>query len=124
MLTKLLRDHVVKQSPTCGEIRGILQGDDYSPNLAIAIDIQTTTPHFHRTFDEIYFVLDGTLRLKFYDPTTDRFTEQTLGANELCVIEKGVHHQVIEASATNRLCVITVPHFDIGDEHLSDKLIS
>lgn len=124
MLTKLVRDHVVKRSPTCGEIREILRGGDYSPNLALAIDIQMTTPHFHQTFDEIYLVLDGSLRLKFYDPATNLISEQMLGPNELCVITRGIHHQVTEASAANRLCVITIPHFTADDEHVSERLIA
>ena len=124
MLRRLISDHVIKQSPTCGEIREILRGTDYSPNVAIVLNIQTTTPHFHRTFEEIYFVLDGTLRLKFYDPKSNAFSEQTLAANELCVIPVGVHHQVVEASPENRLCVITVPRFDPADEHVSTFLAS
>jgi mannose-6-phosphate isomerase-like protein (cupin superfamily) len=122
MILKLLADHVVKQSPTCGEIREILHGGDWSPNVALAIDIGSTNAHWHATFDEIYFVLDGWLELQLYDPANDARTTQILTANELCVITRGVHHQVINSSPHNRLCVITTPQFEIGDEILSDRL--
>jgi mannose-6-phosphate isomerase-like protein (cupin superfamily) len=121
MILKLVADHVVKQSPTCGEIREILHGAEWSPNVALAIDIGRTTAHWHATFDEIYFVLDGWLELQLYDPASDVRSTQVLAANELCVITRGVHHQVTNSSPQNRLCVITTPHFELGDEILSDR---
>jgi mannose-6-phosphate isomerase-like protein (cupin superfamily) len=123
MIVKLLKDHHLKESPTCGELREILTAADYSQtNIAIALDIKPTKAHYHDNFDEIYFVLDGSISLKFYEVATARNWSQKLMANELCVISKGTHHKVIEASKTNRLCIITVPHFDAADEHLSDKI--
>src|SRR5688572_1282928 len=99
MILKLLADHVVKESPTCGEIREILRGTEFSPNIALAVNIGRTTAHWHATFDEIYFVLDGTLTLRIYDPAADAFSTHTLAANELCVITRGIHHVVAEASS-------------------------
>jgi mannose-6-phosphate isomerase-like protein (cupin superfamily) len=122
MITKLLGDQVVKTSPFCGAIHEILTGAEYSPSLALAIDIRETVPHFHTTFDEIYFILDGEIALTLYDPANGKTTEQKLGAGELCVISKGIHHKVAASSAKNRLCVICVPHFDPGDEHKSEAL--
>ena len=122
MITKLMKDHIVKQTPTCGEIREILPGSEYSPDIAIALDIRPTTAHYHTGFDEVYFVLDGELVLQFFDPESGERIEQKLAANELCVITKGTHHKVTESSATNRLCVITVPRFDASDEHPSDVI--
>ena len=122
MITKLVTDHEVKLSPFCGEIREILSGPEYAPNVALAIDIKPTTAHYHASFDEIYFVLDGLLALKLFDPTSSQTLEQTLSANELCVITKGVHHKVVAASAQNRLCVLCMPRFDATDEHPSSRL--
>jgi mannose-6-phosphate isomerase-like protein (cupin superfamily) len=122
MITKLLRDHVVKTSPFCGAIHEIVTGAEYSPSIALAIDIRETVAHFHRTFDEVYFVLDGEIALTLHDPSDGTTTEQRLGADELCVISKGVHHKVAAASPKNRLCVICVPHFDPADEHKSEAL--
>ena len=122
MITKLLRDHVVKISPFCGAIHEILTGAEYSPSIALAIDIRETVPHFHKTFDEIYFVLDGEIALTLHDPARGKTIEQKLGPDELCVITKGVHHKVAASSQKNRLCVICVPHFDPADEHKSEAL--
>jgi mannose-6-phosphate isomerase-like protein (cupin superfamily) len=122
MITKLLSDQVVKTSPFCGAIHEILTGVEYSPSIALAIDIRETVPHFHKTFDEIYFVLDGEIALTLHDPANGKTTEQKLRADELCVITKGVHHKVAASSAKNRLCVICVPHFDAADEHKSETL--
>ena len=122
MLFKLASDQVVKQSPFCGEIREILVGSEYSPNVAVAINIGKTTAHYHQTFDEVYFVLDGSIVLKLFDPASRQTTEQKLNANELCVITKGVHHQIVESSAENRLCVICAPRFDANDEHPSSQI--
>jgi len=122
MITKLMEDHIIKQTPFCGELHEILHGSEFSPNIAVALDIQPTTAHFHDGFDEIYFVLDGDLILQLYEPASGETTEQKLSANELCVIRRGVHHKITEASPKNRLCVITVPKFDGNDEHPSDVI--
>jgi mannose-6-phosphate isomerase-like protein (cupin superfamily) len=123
MIVKLLKDHVVKESPTCGELREILIGNDYPfLNIAVAQDIKPTKAHFHQQFEEIYFVLDGWMNLELFDPETQKIWTQRLGANELCVIGKGIHHKLTEASDRNRLCVITVPRFSEADEHFSDKI--
>lgn len=123
MIVKKVADHLIAETPTCGEVRGILQAADYEGvNVAIALDIRPTHAHFHLSFDEIYFVLDGQLTLDLYDPTTDERTTVELGPNELCVIQRGTHHVVAAASDKNRLCVITAPHFDAADEHMSDRL--
>ncbi|MBI4962372.1 MAG: hypothetical protein HY913_03775 [Desulfomonile tiedjei] len=123
MIVKLLKDHIIKQSPTCGPIHEILIGDEYPfLNIATAEDIKPTKAHYHERFDEIYFVLDGYIALKLYDPKSERIWTEYLGANELCVISKGIHHEVTEASGTNKLSIITVPGFHSDDEHLSDKI--
>lgn len=123
MIIKHVRDHVVNQTATCGEIHSVLSKADYQGlNIALAPNIHQTHPHYHKGFDEIYLVLDGTLLLRLFDPAEDKFTEVRLGPNELCVITRGVHHVVAEASEHNRLCVLTVPGFDVTDEHPSDKL--
>jgi mannose-6-phosphate isomerase-like protein (cupin superfamily) len=122
MITKLFKDHIIKHSPTCGEVREILSGPEYSPGIAIALDICPTKAHYHKGFDEVYFVLDGELVLQLYDPARGHTTDQKLGANELCVITKGIHHKITTSSATNRLCVITIPRFDPDDEHPSEVI--
>lgn len=123
MLIKKVIDQIVVTTPTCGEIREILKNQDYAPlGIAIAINIQPTEGHYHQTFDEIYFVLDGSVELKLYDPSLDKITGHTLHANELCVITKGIHHKIIKVSPENRLCVISAPPFHADDEHSSNKI--
>jgi len=123
VLTKKLGDHIVVHSPFCGEIREILAGADYDKlGIAVAIDIKPTTAHFHKTFDEIYFVLDGELELEFYDPDGGKKWNEVLSANELTVVSKGVHHKVVRASGHNRLCVVSAPPFHADDENPSGKI--
>jgi mannose-6-phosphate isomerase-like protein (cupin superfamily) len=123
MIVRSVQDHQRSLSPWCGEIREILATAEYPAiSVAEAIDIKTTRAHFHRTFDEIYFVLDGSIRVRLYDPATSRTWEQLLAANELCVISKGLHHGIVEASEQNRLCAICLPRFNPADETTSDRI--
>lgn len=123
MIVKKLNEHKVLNSPTCGEIREILKDGEYKPlGIAIALNIKPTKAHYHKSFDEIYFVLDGSLRLEFYDPEEKKLWTETLTSNELCAVSRGIHHKVIEASIENRLCVISVPPFHADDEHLSNRI--
>jgi mannose-6-phosphate isomerase-like protein (cupin superfamily) len=123
MLTRKLADHLVVHSPFCGEIREIITGDDYDKlGIAIAIDIKPTTAYFHKTFDEICFVLDGELELEFYDPSADKTWTEKLSANELVVVSKGIHHKVVRASEHNRFCVVSAPPFHADDENPSGRI--
>jgi len=123
MIVKKSIDHKVLTSPTCGEIREILKDREYIPlGIAIALYITPTRAHFHNSFDEIYFVLDGSPKLEFYDPGEEKLWTETLNSNELCVVSKGIHHKVIEAPIDNRLCVISVPPFHADDEHFSNPI--
>lgn len=125
MIIKKASDQVVVQSATCGEVHEILQRGEYGPfSVAILFQIKPTTAHFHLTFDETYFVLDGEITIELYDPISKKRSTLTLQANELCVITKGIHHKVIKASEQNRLCVIASPPFVREDEHPSDILNS
>ena len=123
MKVKKLSDHNIVNTPTCGEIREILRGGEFKGlDLAIASNIGVTKAHFHRNFDEVYFVLDGSLTLQTFEPSTGKRMEQTILANELCVIPRGTHHKISAASGVNRLCVLSVPQWSAKDEHLSDAL--
>lgn len=123
MKVKLNKDHKVIETETCGQIRELLSGGEQPGlDLALAIDIRPTKAHFHDTFDEIYFVLDGALTLRTYDPSSGKREDLRLQANELCIVAKGVHHQITESSEMNRLCVICLPRWMADDEHLSDSI--
>lgn len=114
-------DSIVVESPTCGEGLEILHAPDYGPfSVAMFTDIRPTIPHFHRTFDETYLVVEGTVKLRLFDPGTLEEREVVLERNELCVIGKGTHHGVLEATPGNRVCVLAAPPFHPDDETPSD----
>lgn len=121
MLIKHASDQIIVDSPTCGEVRNILTiSDKYPLGIAICIDIKPTEGHYHLTFDETYFVLDGVMSLEIYDPKTGKKEVYPLKANELCVVTKGLHHKIVKSSDKNRLCVISYPPFHADDEHPSN----
>jgi oxalate decarboxylase/phosphoglucose isomerase-like protein (cupin superfamily) len=120
-VVKKLKDHKEINTDSCGLLREVLATEDNLPlTLVIADDIKPTKGHYHLNFKEIYFVLDGWLNLKFFDPATGQYWEESVTANEVCIIDKSIHHVVTGASAKNRLCVIAVPGY--SDETMSDKL--
>ena len=123
MIVKKVKDHHVITSNTCGNIHEILTDEDYdSLSVAVLPDSQPTKGHYHEKFEEIYFVLDGSVKLKFHNPENGRTWNEELSADELCVIPKGVHHVIEETSPGNRLCVMCVPRFVDGDLIPSEKL--
>ena len=122
IVVKLLRDHVPAHSPFCGALLEILRGSEFAPNIAVLLNVGRTTAHYHENFDEVYFMLEGSITLRLFDAQAASLTEHTLGKLELCVIPRGVHHQISMASPENTLCVLCMPAFDPADEHPSDAL--
>ncbi|MFN3728255.1 MAG: cupin domain-containing protein [Fimbriimonadaceae bacterium] len=121
LILKRQSDIMRQMTVTCGEVDMILGTKDYDNlNVAVCPNIKPTIGHYHPLFDEIYFVLDGWIELKTYDPTTDTYAENRLESEELALIPAGMHHKVTAASDTNRLCVLMIPGF-LG-EVPSDKL--
>lgn len=112
MVAKLEIDAIVKQTPSCGEVIMMLTSSDCDElNVAYCPDIKPTIAHYHPGFDEIYFVLDGWILVRTYDPELDQYYEQRLEQNELVLMPKGMHHVIAEASESNRLCVLMIPGF-------------
>ncbi len=123
MIVKRMSDHNVVDSHICGIIREVLIGDDYRfLNIAISNDIGITEAHFHRGFDEIYFVLDGAIKLLLYDPESQNTWVEDLKENELCIIPRLAHHKITQASPKNRICFISVPQFNENDQNISDVI--
>lgn len=123
MFLKHLDDQILIHSPTCGEGREVITKVDPNPfGIAIFINIKPTQGHYHLSFDETYFVLDGEITLKTFDPKMRSTQIYPLKANELCVITPGIHHRIIASSVNNRLCVISFPPFHGDDEHPSDQI--
>ena len=123
MIVKQFKDHTKVDSKYCGQLRDILTDADHLElSIAIAVNIEKTEAHYHNDFEEIYFVLDGTILIELFEPKTDKKWTEQLSENELCVITKGIHHRIQDYSENNRLCIICVPPFNEKDEHLSDKI--
>ena len=121
MLVKLVKDIIENQTATCGRVDMILSSADYPKlNVAICLDIKPTIAHYHPTFDEIYFVLDGWIHVRTYDPVKKAYAEQRLGQNEMAMFPMGMHHVITASSEANRLCVLMIPGFT--GEVPSDKL--
>ena len=119
MILKKIEDHDVVDAE-CGSVHQILQGTDYpSASVAVVPNIKETEAHYHKTFDEIYFLLDGEISILLHDPAKGKSQRETLKPNELCVIPAGIHHKGVEFTDSNRLSAICVPAFKTDDVHAS-----
>ena len=123
MITKKYEEHNVMESPYAKEMREIINGIEYqNAGVAIAVDLEQMQGHYHNTFDEIYFVLEGSMKFEFYDPKTERIWVEELIANETAIVTKGIHHKILRASEHNRLFVVSIPPYRPDDENPSDKI--
>jgi len=115
-------EHNHVKSVFCGDLIEVVREDPSSPDVAVLIDVKHTIAHFHLRFDEVYFVLDGALNVRLFDPVTDQVSNHVLSEHEACVIPRGVHHQITSATQHNRLCVLCMPHFEAQDETASNRI--
>jgi len=120
IIVKKQKDYTPIVTRTCGALTEILAEPHVTPAIALVRDIRVTVPHFHREFEELYWVLDGEMTIRLYEPDERRFTDVELRKHELCVIRRGVHHQVARSSYENLLCALSVPYFEKNDETPSD----
>lgn len=123
MITKKYSDHNVLDSLYAREMREIIGANEYEKaGVAIAVDLEQMDAHYHNTFDEIFFVLDGDMKFEFYDPKTEKIWIEELTLNETIIVAKGIHHKVLRASENNRLFVVSIPPYHPDDENPSDKI--
>ena len=123
MITKKYAEHNILDSPYAREMREIINSSEYEKAaVAIAVDLEQMDAHYHRTFDEIFFVLDGDMKFEFYDPQNDKVWTEELSVNDLVIVKKGIHHKVLGASEHNRLLVVSIPPYYPDDETPSDKI--
>jgi len=123
VLKKKPQDHNVLYSSYSREMREILNASEYSEmGLAVGVDLFPMDAHYHKTFDEIFYVLDGKLDFKFYDPVKNGTWTEELSDGDTLVVSKGVHHKVIKSSPENRLLVISIPPYHPDDEIPSDVI--
>lgn len=123
MITKKYTEHNVLDSPYAREMREIINSNEYEKaSMAIAVDLEQMDAHYHRTFDEIFFVLEGDMKFEFYDPQNGNIWTVESSVNDLVIVKKGIHHKVLRASENNRLLVVTIPPYHPDDENPSDKI--
>ena len=123
MFTKKYDQHNILESPYAREMREIISSEEYEKaGVAIAVDLEQMEAHYHNTFDELYFVLEGNLKFEFYDPKIEKTWVQDLEPNETVIVSKGIHHKILKASEHNRLFVVSIPPYDPDDENPSAKI--
>ncbi len=116
-------DHQIHQSAFCGRLAEVLRPEDYGAlDIAMLENVQETIGHYHRTFDEIYVVTAGSLKVAFFDPKADKRWVEQLDTDELCVIPKNLHHKILGGSTENKLLVVCIPRFELSDEYRSEIL--
>lgn len=73
MITKKYEQHNFVLYPYAKEMREVINGDEYkNAAVATAVDLEQMEEHYHNTFDEIYFVLEGSMKFEFNDPKTEK----------------------------------------------------
>lgn len=123
MIKKKYEDHNILKSPYAREMREIISSAEYDKaGVAIAVDLEQMEAHYHRTFDELFFVLEGNIKFEFYDPKTEKIWVEELEPNETFIVAKGIHHKILRASDNNRLLVVSIPPYHPDDENPSDKI--
>lgn len=117
------QDHTLFDCDYAKEMREVLDKENYGPvGMAIAVDLEQMKAHYHNTFDEIYYMLEGSIDLKFYDPDNDKTWTDHMEKGDTLVIPKGLHHGITSASAENKLMVMSIPPWHADDENPSDEI--
>lgn len=116
-MIKKFDQQLLKKSDICGDIRVILTAiDRCEVDVAILENVKPTQQHFHKYFKEIYLLLDGESELELIEDGMKSYV--TVAANEVVVIPPFVSHRITRTTLNTRLCVISVPAFDLDDEHV------
>ena len=123
MIHVKFEDQILHDCVFAREMRQILNKDNYGPvGLAIGVDLSRMKAHYHKTFDEIYYVLEGTLDFEFYDPAEDKSWGEELSEGDTLVVPKGIHHKIVKTSPSNKLMITSIPPWHADDENPSDVL--
>lgn len=117
------KDHVLYDCPYAKEMREVLDKNNYGPaGMAIAVDLKNMKGHYHKTFDEIYYLLEGNLEVKCYEPESGKTWTEHLEKGDTLVVPKGIHHAIPKASSENKLMVISIPPWYAEDENPSEEI--
>jgi mannose-6-phosphate isomerase-like protein (cupin superfamily) len=123
MIKKTPGDHILHECEYAREMREILKVSEYDKiGLAVGVDLFEMEAHYHKLFDEVFYVLEGNMDCEFYDPDKDKTWTEELSQGDTLVVPKGTHHKVTNASPKNRLMVISIPPWHADDVNPSDKI--
>jgi mannose-6-phosphate isomerase-like protein (cupin superfamily) len=93
---------------TCGQIRPLIEEKDGAAAEVHHLEITDAKLHYHERTDEIYYVLDGTGRMRLGDDEID------LRKDVVVYVPRGMKHK---ASGDLKVLVICIPRGVLSDVH-------
>lgn len=93
---------------TCGQIRPLIEEKDGAAAEVHHLEITDAKLHYHQHTDEIYYVLDGTGRMRLDDQEIDLHKDVTV------YVPRGIRHK---ASGNLKVLVICIPRGVLNDVH-------
>ena len=112
--TPFLRREVTQIKPwteTCGQIRPLIEEQDGAAAEVHHLEITDAKLHYHERTDEIYYVLDGTGRMRLDD------AEIELRKDVMVYVPRGVKHR---AWGNLKVLVVCIPRGVLQDVHEVD----
>jgi mannose-6-phosphate isomerase-like protein (cupin superfamily) len=106
----LLRDVATAKpwTETCGQIRPLIEEKDAAAAEVHHLEITNAKLHYHERTDEIYYVLDGTGRMRVGD------NEIELRKDVTVYVPRGMKHK---AWGNLKILVICIPRGVLNDVH-------
>ena len=106
----LLREvtHIKPWTETCGQIRPLIEEKDGAAAEVHHLEITDAKLHYHERTDEIYYVLEGTGRMRLED------TEIDLRKDVTVYVPRGVKHR---AWGNLKVLVVCIPRGVLNDVH-------
>src|ERR1041385_109267 len=99
---------VISWAETCGQIRPLLEERDGAAAEVHHLSITDAKLHYHERTDEIYYVLDGTGRMRLGDE------EIELHKDIVVYVPRGMKHK---AWGTLTVLVVCIPRGVLKDVH-------
>ena len=93
---------------TCGQIRPLIEEKDGAAAEVHHLEITDAKLHYHQRTDEIYYVLDGTGRMRVGDEEVELQKDVTV------YVPRGVKHR---AWGNLKVLVVCIPRGVLGDVH-------
>lgn len=109
--TSFLRRDVAAVQPwteTCGQIRPLIEEKDAAAAEVHHLEITDAKLHYHERTDEIYYVLDGTGRMRLGDD------EIELRKDVAVYVPRGMKHK---AWGNLKVLVVCIPRGVLNDVH-------